>query len=203
MQTRDGRAVLGGPGVMPGGPDTYIAYGRNWANVSNTPFREYKHWVHEGGISTPLIAHWPRGIQRRGEIEHQPGQVIDLMATCVDLAGASYPAEHRGNAILPMEGASLAPAFSGQTIKREALYWEHEGNRAIRIGRWKLVAKGPAGSWELYDMDVDRTELHDLAAEQPQRVADMTAKWEAWAKRVGAVPWIWKPLYSGASERSR
>jgi len=111
MQTRDGRAVLGGPGVMPGGPDTYIAYGRNWANVSNTPFREYKHWVHEGGISTPLIAHWPRGIQRRGEIEHQPGQVIDLMATCVDLAGARYPAEHQANAILPMEGASLVPAF--------------------------------------------------------------------------------------------
>lgn len=100
MQTRDGRAVLGGPGVMPGGPDTYIAYGRNWANVSNTPFREYKHWVHEGGISTPLIAHWPKGIQHRGEIEHQPGQVIDLMATCVDLAGARYPAEHEGKAIL-------------------------------------------------------------------------------------------------------
>lgn len=203
MQTRDGRAVLGGPGVMPGGPDTYIAYGRNWANVSNTPFREYKHWVHEGGISTPLIAHWPRGIQRRGEIEHQPGQVIDLMATCVDLAGARYPAEHQANAILPMEGASLVPAFSGQTIEREALYWEHEGNRAIRIGRWKLVAKGPAGSWELYDMDADRTELHDLAAEQPQRVADMTAKWEAWAKRVGVLPWIWKPPYERSTERGR
>lgn len=88
-------------------------------------------------------------------------------------------------------------------IKREALYWEHEGNRAIRMGRWKLVAKGPAGSWELYDMDADRTELHDLAAERPQRVAEMTAEWEAWAKRVGAVPWIWKPQYGDAPQAAR
>ncbi len=198
MQTRDGRPVLGGPGVMPGGPDTYIAYGRGWANVSNTPFREYKHWVHEGGISTPLIAHWPKGIRRRGEIEHQPGQVIDLMATCVDLAKAVYPTEHQGNSIQPMEGASLVDAFSGRPIKREALYWEHEGNRAIRAGRWKLVAKGPVGPWELYDLDADRTELHDLAPTEPKRVVEMVAKWETWAKRVGAVPWIWKPQY-GAS----
>ncbi|MGQ9650642.1 MAG: sulfatase/phosphatase domain-containing protein [Phycisphaerae bacterium] len=188
---------------MPDGPDTYIAYGRNWANVSNTPFREYKHWVHEGGISTPLIAHWPKGIRRRGEIERQPGRVIDLMATCVELAGARYPAEHEGNAILPMEGACLVFAFSGRAIKREALYWEHEGKRAVRTGRWKLVAKGPAGSWELYDMEADRTELYDLAAEQPQRMAEMTAKWEAWAKRVGAVAWLWKPQYGDAAEAAR
>jgi len=204
MQTRDGRPLLGGPSVMPGGPDTYIAYGEAWANVSNTPFREYKHWVHEGGIATPLIAHWPRGIRRRGEIEHQSGQVIDIMATCVELAAARYPSEHEGNEILPLEGVSLVPAFSGKTVQRDGLYWEHEGNRAIRAGKWKLVAKGPAGPWELYDMDRDRTELHDLAAQYPKRVADMAAQWEAWARRAGVLPWIWKPPYrSGTPGRDR
>jgi arylsulfatase A-like enzyme len=202
MQTRDGRPVLGGPGVMPGGPDTYVAYGRSWANVSNTPFREYKHWVHEGGISTPLIAHWPKGMQRRGEIESQPGQVIDLMPTCVELAGATYPGERQGVAVRPMEGRSLVPAFAGERIDRDALYWEHEGNRAIRMGRWKLVAKGPRGPWELYDMERDRTELHDLAARQPGRVTTMIAKWEAWARRAGVLPWIWKPPYGNATRQA-
>ena len=203
MQTRDGRPLLGGPGVMPGGPDTYVAYGQAWANVSNTPFREYKHWVHEGGIATPLIAHWPKGIRRRGQIEHQPGQVIDIMATCVELAGAHYPTEHGGNRILPLEGVSLAPAFTGDPIRREALYWEHEGNRAIRIGKWKLVARGPAGPWELYDMQRDRTELHDLAARQLRRVAEMAAKWEAWARRTGVLPWIWEPPYRAETSQSK
>jgi len=198
MQTRDGRAVLGGPEVMPGGPGTYIAYGRAWANVSNTPFREYKHWVHEGGISTPLIAHWPKAIVRAGEIEHQPGQVIDIMATCVDVGRAAYPAEYHGNEIRPLEGKSLVGAFSGQRVERDALYWEHEGNRAIRMGDWKLVAKGPGGSWELYDMRRDRTELHDLADQHPDRVAEMSREWEAWARRAGVLPWIWKPPYAGA-----
>lgn len=201
MQTRDGKPVLGGPGVMPGGPDTYIAYGRNWANVSNTPFREYKHWVHEGGISTPLVAHWPKGIARRGEIERQPGHLIDIMATCVELAGAKYPSEHDGHAIRPMEGLSLAPAFDGKPLDREAIYWEHEGNRAIRMGKWKLVAKEPGGPWELYDIDADRTEMHDLSKRESQRTAAMAAGWEAWAKRTGAVPWIWKPAYAAGDGR--
>jgi arylsulfatase A-like enzyme len=201
MQTRDGRPVLGGPDVMPGGPDTYIAYGKSWANVSNTPFRKYKHWVHEGGISTPLIAHWPKGIRRHGEIEHQPGQVIDLMATCIDVAGAVYPAEHGGHQIRPLEGVSLVPAFSGARISREALYWEHEGNRALRMGKWKLVAKGPAGKWELYDMDADRTELQDLSSKHPELVAKMTHQWEVWAHRAGVLPWIWKPPYGSAARQ--
>ena len=194
-QTRDGFPVLRGRQVMPGPADTYIAYGKGWANVSNTPFREYKHWVHEGGISTPLIAHWPAGIKRKGELEHQPGHLIDLMATCVDLAGATYPQQVRGQSILPLEGRSLVPAFQGKTIQREALYWEHEGNRAIRMGKWKLVAKSPAGPWELYDMQSDRTEMHDLAAAEPERVKAMTAQWETWAKRAHALPWPWKPPY--------
>ncbi len=194
-QTRDGYPVRQGPGVMPGAGDTYIAYGEGWANVSNTPYREYKHWVHEGGISTPLVAHWPAGIARRGELEHQPGHLIDLAATCIALSTANYPQEHDGQQIQPLEGRSLTPAFSGQKIDREAIYWEHEGNRAIRVGNWKLVAKGPAGAWELYDISRDRTELVNLAEEHPDRVRQMVAQWESWAKRAGAIPWIWKPQY--------
>jgi arylsulfatase len=191
-QTRDGWPVRRGH-VMPGPADTYIGYGRNWANVSNTPFREYKHWVHEGGIATPLIAHWPAGISARNELRHQPSHLIDLMATCVDLSGARYPARYKGQAIKPMEGRSLAPAFANQEIAREALYWEHEGNRAVRVGKWKLVAKGRSGqddvTWELYDIEADRSELHDLAAQQPQRVKDMAALWQAYAERTNVLPW--------------
>jgi arylsulfatase len=192
MRTRDGFPVVMGPGVMPGPRDTYIAYGQGWANVSNTPLREYKHWVHEGGISTPLIAHWPAGIKRSGELERQPGHLIDLMATCVDLGQASYPKQRAGQAIQPLEGRSLAPAFAGGKIEREAIYWEHEGNRAVRVGNWKLVAKGPAGKWELYDIDRDRTEMHDLASSQADRVTRMAALWDTWARRARVLPWIWR-----------
>ncbi|HUR58724.1 MAG TPA: arylsulfatase, partial [Opitutaceae bacterium] len=113
--------------AMPGPGDTWIAYGEGWANVSNTPFRLYKHYVHEGGISTPLIAHWPKGIARRGQLEPQPGHLIDVMATCVDLAGGKYPTERSGQRVQPMEGRSLRPAFAGKPIEREAIFWEHEG----------------------------------------------------------------------------
>jgi arylsulfatase A-like enzyme len=199
MQTRDGRPVRSGPGVMPGPEDTYVAYGRGWANVSNTPFREYKHWVHEGGISTPLIAHWPSGItsEQCGTLVHTPGHLIDIAATCVDLAGATYPPQRKGVPTTPLEGVSLRPIFSGKPLERpQPIFWEHEGNRAMREGNWKLVAKSPGGRWELYDMDADRTETHDLASVQPQRVQAMAAKWEAWAARVHALPWPWKPPYS-------
>jgi arylsulfatase len=190
-QTRDGFPVRGGYGVMPGPPDTFIAYGRDWANVSNTPFREYKHWVHEGGISTPLIVHWPAGISaaHRGKLDAQPGHLIDLMATCVDLSGAKYPTRFNGESITPLEGVSLRPALAGQSLQRpQPIFWEHEGNRAIRMGQWKLVSKHPGG-WELYDIATDRAEQHDLAAKQPQRVQEMSAKWDAWAKRASVLPW--------------
>ena len=197
-RTRDGYNVRTGPGAMPGPADTFIAYGQGWANVSNTPFREYKHWVHEGGISTPLIAHWPAAITRHGELERQPGHLIDLMATCVDLAAAEYPVEIAGRAIQPLEGRSLRPAFAGRPIDRDALYWEHEGNRALREGRWKLVAKGPAGPWELYDIATDRTEQINLAAKQPDVARQLQTKWEAWAHRAAVLPWIWTPQYGSA-----
>lgn len=187
-QTRDGYPVIQGPGIMPGPADTYIAYGRAWANVSNTPFREYKHWVHEGGISTPLIVHWPKGFNRKNKLEHQPGHLIDIMATCVDVSGATYPKKfHDGNDIHPMEGRSLVPVFEGKKIQREAIYWEHEGNRAVRVGKWKLVAKGGRGPWELYDMEADRTETNNLATAQPERVKEMAALWHAWAKRANVL----------------
>lgn len=193
-QTRDGWPVRQGYGVMPGPKDTYIAYGREWANVSNTPFREYKHWVHEGGISTPLIVHWPAGLpaSETGKLVREPGQLPDIMATCLDVANAAYPREFKGHEITPFEGRSLAPAFSGGSISREGLFWEHEGNRAVRAGKWKLVAKGPRGAWELYDMENDRTELNDLAAREPERARDLAARWETWAKRAKVLPWPWK-----------
>jgi arylsulfatase A-like enzyme len=201
-QTRDGYPVRQGYGVLPGPADTYIGYGEAWANVSNTPFREYKHWVHEGGISTPLIAHWPAGIApaRRNALESQPAHLIDLMATCVDLAGASYPKERDGQSIHPLEGVSLRPAFAGQSVgRREPIFFEHEGNRAVRDGAWKLVAKGPAGAWELYNMESDRTETHNLASVQPERVRAMVAQWETWARRANVLPWIWEPAYGQAA----
>jgi len=190
MQTRDGRVVHTGPGVMPGPADTFVAYGKNWANVSNTPFREYKHWVHEGGIATPLIVHWPNGIaaNRQGAIERQYGHVIDIMATCVDLSGATYPKQFAGHDIKSMEGVSLVPSFEGKDLHRKnPLFWEHESNRAIREGKWKLVAKADE-PWELYDMETDRTEMHDLASKYPDRVRDLSAKWDAYAARANVLP---------------
>jgi arylsulfatase len=201
MQTRDGRAVRVGPGVMAGPEDTFIGYGRGWANVSNTPFREYKHWAHEGGISTPLIVHWPAGTakNRRGTLERQPGHVIDIMATCVDAGGVKFPGSYAGNELIGLEGVSLKPALSGKSLKRtDAIYFEHHLNCAIRDGDWKLVRKGQTGNpaklmeWELYNMSTDRSELNDLASQQPQKVEELSAKWESWAVRANVKPWPYK-----------
>jgi arylsulfatase len=162
-----------------------------WANASNTPFRLYKHWVHEGGISTPLIAYWPGRIKEPGSITHQSGHLIDLMATCVDVGGARYPTTFNGQAITPLEGKSLGPVFEGrQREPHAALCWEHEGNRAARQGKWKLVSRFETGNaWELYDMEADRTEMNNLAAADPARVKELSAVWGAWAARVGVQPW--------------
>lgn len=193
-QTRDGYPLVMGPGIMPGPADTYIAYGRDWANVSNTPFREYKHWVHEGGVATPFIISYPKGISKIGSIAKDPGHLIDIMATCVDYAGARYPKEHGGRAITPMQGVSLRPILEGKTLERsEPIFFAHEGNSAIRDGKWKLVAKKQgvkADKWELYDMSVDRSETNNLAEKHPKRLEDMKKRWYAWAKSTQVFPSI-------------
>ena len=197
--TRDGRPIRTGRGVMPGPDDTYIAYGLSWANTSNTPFREYKHWVHEGGISSPLIAHWPQGIKggpignrrdaKEGPLIDTPAHLIDLMATCVDVAGALYPQTYAGREIHPMEGISLAPSFHGRSPERATpIFWEHEGNKAIRAGDWKLVSKH-RGEAELYNIADDRTELTNLAKKNPEQAQRLEQEWKQWAARVGVQPW--------------
>jgi len=192
----NGCSAEGGPGGFSRGREgaplgtglSYASAGLEWANAADTPFRRFKMDTYEGGITTPLIAHWPRGIDGPRFV-HPPGHIIDLMPTLLDVAGASYPAEFQGRPILPMEGRSLAPLFRGETREgHEALFWEHQGNRAVRQGRWKLVAahKGP---WELYDLEADRTELHDLAAQHPEKVRELQALYERWADRCGVQPW--------------
>lgn len=181
----DGRCV----GLHPGSEDSRVFCGQSWATLENTPFRRYKHFNHEGGIATPLIVHWPARIARGGQFRTQPGHLVDIMATCVDVAGAAYPKEFRGQAIPPMEGRSLLPAFENKPIQRDALFWEHEGNAAVRVGDWKLVRLGRDGPWELYDLKSDRTEQRDRAAAQPKRVQELAAKWEAWAERAQVKPY--------------
>jgi len=184
----------GQPGVPPGPRESFLSYGLPWANASNTPFRRYKHWVHEGGIATPLIAYWPTVIKKGGALTHQPGHLIDIMATCLDVAGAEYPTEHDGRKLTPLEGKSLLPIFKGRHRPgHDAIYWEHEGNRAVRAGKWKLVA-AHSQDWELYDLENDRTELNNLAPKYPQNVDKLRAMYERWAERCGILPWpIKKP----------
>ena len=203
--TRDGKPVMQGKQLMAGPPDVYVSYLQNWANVSNTPFRQYKHWVHEGGIATPLIVHWPKGIKNKNEIRTQAGHVIDILPTLAELGGAKYPKEYNNNSIVPAAGVSLVPTFTNKPLAREAIYWEHEMNRAVRMGKWKLVAAGELidstnrrreyytnGSWELYDMEKDRSELHDLSSRHPDIVSKMSAMWEQYANTTNVFPAPWK-----------
>ncbi len=187
---QDGKLVYHGndPSIMPGPETTYQSYGVPWANVSNTPFRLYKHWTHEGGIATPFIAHWPSGFESRGELRHQPGQLTDVMATCLEASGASYPETLGGREILPLEGRSLLPIFHNNDNGKEAFYWEHEGNRAVRQGNWKLVNRHPGG-WELYDIEADRTEMRDLSSDRPEVARELGMLWDAWARRCNVYPW--------------
>ena len=165
-----------------GGPGSLFSYGSGWANASNTPWRYYKHYDHEGGISTPLIVHWPARVKTAGQLRAQVAHVIDIMTTCVEIGEAKYPAELNGMRITPPEGLSLVSAFDGHLLPRDFLAWEHEGNRALRAGDWKIVSLA-GNHWELYDLSRDRTESNDLAAQQPERVNEMSAQWNQWAKR--------------------
>lgn len=170
------------PDNPPGGPDTFVTAGPAWSNLSNAPFRNHKQSNYEGGIATPCIVSWPAVLQQRG-ISHELGHIIDIPATCLDAAGVEYPTEFPGRRVQPLEGKSLVPLLrTGRRDGHESLCWATSGSRAVRVGSWKLVA-GPDGPWELYDLANDRTELHDLAAEQPDRVQSMAKVFDAWSKR--------------------
>ncbi len=173
------------PNHVVGIKETYATCGPGWAYAQNTPFRRYKTWMHEGGISTPLIARWP-GHVRPDTRTSQVGHIIDMMPTFLELAGADYPKTYEGHSILPCEGLSLVPILEGQPRHgHDTLYWEYTGNRAIRQDNWKLVWDRTVRKWELYDVVKDRTETQNLAAENPERVQSMAATWESWAEETG------------------
>lgn len=190
--TRDGRPVRAGndPAIMPGPEDTYQSYGIPWANVSNTPFRKYKSWIHEGGISTPFIVSWPEGFAGRGEFRRQPAQLPDVMATVLEATGASYPTTFNGHSIQPHEGYSLLPTFHDPHTahQRPFLAWEHEGKCGIRKGAYKLVREFDQ-PWELYHIENDRSELHNLADAQPEIRDQLATEYQQWADHVGVLPW--------------
>jgi len=193
--TLDGEPVRVGniPGLRPGPDTTFMAVELPWANVSNAPFRLFKRWIHEGGITTPFIVNWPARLRSSG-IAREPAQIIDIAATCYDAAGATYPKELGGSAITPLEGESLMPVFEGRSWSREQpIFVEHEGHRGVRAGRWKLVAEF-GGDWELYDMVEDRTELNNLAEKNPEKAAELTKLYAEWAERCGVRPWPVSPM---------
>ena len=169
-----------------GARGSYDAYREPWANVSNTPFKYYKAWMHEGGIATPMVVYWRKGITEPGRIIHEPGHVVDLMSTVVELSRSSYPSELNGEQVAPMEGRSLVPFFEGQVADQlPAMYWEHNGRKAMRKEYWKIVAPQNSMDWELYNLDTDRNELVDVADQYPDVLSQLREEWEIWADSVG------------------
>jgi arylsulfatase len=218
-RTADGREIRVGdePSIVPGPADTFSTYGRGWAHLSNTPLRLYKHWTHEGGIAAPFFVHWPEGLPgRAGAIVHAPAHVVDVAATLIALAARGEESADAGDGdrtrnggaggggnLRPADGdtgdevearehhaasRSLLPLLRGQELEPRTMFWEHEGNRAVLDGRWKLVSRWP-GSWELFDLEADRSETTDLAAADPDRVAALDRAWQRWAAAVGVEPW--------------
>jgi len=170
--------------IPAGDKGSYTTYGKEWANASNTPFRLYKKFTYEGGISTPFIVHYPKLISR-GKIVHQTAHLIDIMPTLLDLCAATYPQKFNGFDIQPAEGKSLIPILAGmEWVDHNYLFWEHEGSRAVRHGKWKLVS-GPNSPWELYNMETDRSEVHNLITAFPDTVSQLKSKYESWASRMG------------------
>jgi len=166
------------PQAAPGSAASYLCLGPGFSSASNTPHRRHKTWVHEGGISTPLIAHWPAGIAARGELRHTPAHVIDFVPTVLELAGVQKPKEWNGEPVPEAPGKSLVPALArDETIARDSLWWLHEGHRAVRVGDWKLVA-AKGDPWALYDLRSDRAERHDLAASMPDKAGELRQVWE-------------------------
>jgi arylsulfatase A-like enzyme len=179
-------------GDNPGDAHSNVFIGQSWAHLNNTPFRLYKHYNHEGGIASPLIAHWPAAMTGRSNQAswiNAPTHLIDIMATCVDVGAAKYPEEWNGHKITPLQGQSLKSLLTGKgEFPSRNLYWEHEGNAAIREGEHKLVRKGAGGQWELFDLKNDRTEQFNLAAENPDQVTQLAADWKTWAKAAQVLP---------------
>lgn len=175
-----------------------VSYGTGWANASNTPFRKFKSMLHEGGIATPLIVHWPAGLKTKpGSLDATPGFLTDVMPTALEVSGATYPKERNGHATFSLEGRSLRPRFTASTTPTEprTFYWEQYGYKAIRAGDLKAVFSAQGiydrqgrGEWELYDLAKDRTELHDLAPDRPDDLKNLIAQWEAWAARAQVFP---------------
>ncbi len=192
-ESRAGKTILheGTTLEKMGGPGTYMSYGSAWANLCNTPFKFYKHFTHQGGIATPLIVHWPAGVQSPGRWVRDPAHLMDIMATLVDVTHATYPQQRDGKPVLPMEGVSLVPTFQvGGALSARSLCFQHEGAKAIRKGAWKLVEgkKMPSQSeWELYDLEKDPCETVNLAAQNPEVVKSLSEEWNAWAKRTGLI----------------
>lgn len=178
---------------LVGGPGTHHSYGSAWANLGNTPLRLYKHFTHEGGISTPFVAHWPNGIKPSSEFVREPTHLVDVLPTVSAATGAPYPSEFNGRPILPAEGENLLPLLKGEgTLRERSLGFEHQQARALRKGKWKVVwgKRMPYEiDWELYDMENDRSETTNLADKYPELTRELAREWEAWAKRVGAEPY--------------
>jgi arylsulfatase A-like enzyme len=188
-RTRDGRKVVLGndPDVMPGGEDTYASYGVAWANVSNTPFRLYKRYTHEGGVMSPFIIHWPAGTLANGKVNTSTFQLVNVAPTLYDALGVTYPDNLNGSKLEPLAGGSMLPALVSAESANSQLWWEHIGNAAIIRGKWKLVRQYD-WNWELYDLTTDRNELKDLASANPDLVAELTAEWEKLADQYGVIP---------------
>jgi arylsulfatase len=173
------------PAAPRGSGPSYLCLGPGWSSAANTPHRRHKTWVHEGGIATPLIAHWPRGISARGAWRHTPAHVIDFVPTILELAGGAWPETWNGLPAPPSPGRSLVPVLKGADRPlHESLWWLHERNRAIRLGDWKLVAAGEDAPWELYDLSIDRGESKDLAKQEPARAHHLQSRWEEQWKEI-------------------
>lgn len=185
------RGIKGAP---IGSGRSYLSAGLEWANACNTPFIKYKIDTFEGGIATPLVVHGPESLVPRGQIRHQPAHIIDIMPTLLEIAGARYPAEFKGKAIQPMEGIRLQPAFKGEPLPARPLFWEHQGNAAVRDDHWKAVRPGPQGAWQLFHLAKDRTEFKNLAAANPGKLESLKKTWDDWARRVAADPHSGKPV---------
>ena len=181
-------------------PGTYHHYGTGWANVCCTPFTLYKHYAHEGGISTPCIIQWGKQIKHKGSIDHQPAQFSDIMATCIELAGTKYPKEYEGRKIIPTPGVSILPIVRGEEMPDRFIYAEHEGNRMVRKGDWKLVSANFRGDkWELYNIKEDRTEQHNLIKEYPEMARELENAYFEWADRSDVLyfPKVWNTYNKG------